>query len=274
MKTLIVPTDFSPVSLNAMNYAAEMAKSLEASMLLVNIFQVPVTFTEVPVAAVPVEEMRSSSEAKLNEMKKAAEHITSGAVKVYTEARMGDTIEELKDLCEAIQPLAIIMGTHGNSGLERLIMGSTTLTAIKHLTWPVIAIPPGTVFKNIRKIGLACDFRDVVNSTPVTDIKKIVKEMNADLHILNVDYNQQHFNQNTPLESAYLETMLEDVSPQYHFINKPDVVEGINEFADSNNLDLLMVVPKKHKLLESIFHKSSSAGLITHSHIPVLSIHE
>ncbi|MBL0132626.1 MAG: universal stress protein [Chitinophagaceae bacterium] len=274
MKTLIVPTDFSPVSLNAMNYAAEMAKSLEASMLLVHIFQVPVTFTEVPVAAVPVEEMRSSSEAKLNEMKKAAEHITSGAVKVYTEARMGDTIEELKDLCEAIQPLAIVMGTHGNSGLERLIMGSTTLTAIKHLTWPVIAIPPGTVFKNIKKIGLACDFRDVVNSTPVTDIKKIVKEMNADLHILNVDYNQQRFNQNTPLESAYLETMLEDVSPQYHFINKPDVVEGINEFADSNNLDLLMVVPKKHKLLESIFHKSSSAGLITHSHIPVLSIHE
>lgn len=274
MKTLIVPTDFSAVSINAMNYAAEMAKSIDASMLLVHIFQVPVTFSEVPVAAVPVEEMRSSSEGKLAEMKAAIEHITSGKVKVYTEARMGDTIDELKDLCEAIQPFAILMGTHGSSGLERLIMGSTTLSAIRQLTWPVIAIPPGTSFREINKIGLACDFKDVVSSLPVVYIKKIVKELHASLHVLNVDYNHQHFNQNTPLESAYLETLLEDVTPKYHFLNKPDIIEGINEFAESNNLDIVMVIPKKHKLLESIFHKSNSAGLVSHSHIPVLSIHE
>lgn len=274
MKTLIVPTDFSPVSINAMNYAAEMAVAIDASLLLIHIYQVPVTFSEVPVMAVPVEEMKKVSEERLGEMKQSIEHITSDKIKVYTEAVLGDTIDELKLCCERIQPFAVVMGTHGSSGIERVIMGSTTLTAIRHLKHPVIAIPPGTTFKGIRKIGLACDFKDVIESTPVNFIKMIVDEFKASLHILNVDYNQAHFNRQTPLESAYLETMLDTTKPNYHFLNREDVVAGITEFAETNNLDLVMVIPKKHKLLEGIFHKSSSAALVSHSHIPVVAIHE
>ena len=274
MKTLIVPTDFSPVSINAMHYAAEMANAIEASLLLVHVYQVPVTFSEVPVLAVSIDEMKATSEERLLEMKSSLEHFTSGKLKVYTEAILGDTVDELRQLCDRIQPFALVMGTHGNSGLERMILGSTTLTAIRHLKYPVIAVPPGKTFKGIKKIGLACDFKDVVESTPVSFIKTIVEQFQASLHILNVDYHHEHFTRQTPLESAYLETMLGNTKPNYHFLNREDIVNGITEFAESNNLDLVMVIPKKHKLLEGIFHRSSSAGLVSHSHIPVVAIHE
>jgi len=58
MKTLIVPTDFSPVSINAMNYAADMALNIDASLLLLHVYQIPVTFTEVPVVNISLEEIR------------------------------------------------------------------------------------------------------------------------------------------------------------------------------------------------------------------------
>ncbi|MFM7838330.1 MAG: universal stress protein [Chitinophagaceae bacterium] len=274
MKTLIVPTDFSPVAINAMNYAAEMAKSIQASILLTHVYQVPVTFSEVPVPIVPVEELKKTAEDRLKELKEKLTHTYSGKLKVYTEAILGEPIDELFKLCRAIHPFAVVMGTHGTSGLEKMIMGSTTLSAIRHLDFPVLAIPPGTTFHAIKKIGLACDLKNVIASTPISFIKSIVEEFHADLQVLHVDYDDQQAKDEVPLESAHLESLLGAIRPTYHFLKSKDLVQGINEFAEKNNLNLVMVIPKKHKLLESLFHKSGSAGLVTHSHIPVMSIHE
>jgi len=70
MKTIIVPTDFSPISTNAMNFAADMAVNINASLMLLHVYQVPVSMTDVPVVMVSSEELRKSSEAKLQEIKK------------------------------------------------------------------------------------------------------------------------------------------------------------------------------------------------------------
>jgi nucleotide-binding universal stress UspA family protein len=275
MKTIIVPTDFSPVSLNAVNFATDMALATHASLLLFNAYSIPVSYTEVPLALVSVEELTKISERQLDDLKNKLSHITSGKIKIYTEARLGNTVDELEILCNKIKPFAVVMGAKGKTGLEKIVFGSTTLTAIRHLTWPVIAVPPGKEFgKGIKKIGFACDFRKVVESTPVQFIKQMVKEFDAELHILNVDYNNRHFRPDTPEQSFLLHTLLEDLRPHYHFINHVDIEDGINEFSEKNNLDLIITIPKKHKLLEGFFKPASTKQLFFQSHIPVMCIHE
>jgi nucleotide-binding universal stress UspA family protein len=275
MKTIIVPTDFSAVATNAMNFAVDMALSINSSILLLHVYQVPVSMTDVPVVLVSAEELKKSSEEKLEELKNSLTHISSGKLKIYTEARMGDVVDQLETLCKHVQPFAVIMGTKGATGIERILFGSTTLTTIKHLTWPVIVVPPGKEYgKGIKKIGFACDFRQVVETTPVQFIKQMVKEFNAELHVLNVDYENKQFKPETPEQSMLLHTLFEDLNPNYHFISHVDIEDGINEFADKNNLDLLITIPKKHKLLESIFKQSSTKQLVTHSHVPVMCVHE
>ena len=275
MKTIIVPTDFSPVATNAMNFAADMAVNINASLMLLHIYQIPVSMTDVPVVMVSAEELRKSSEAKLQEIKNSLTHITSGKIKVYTEARLGDVSDELEDVCKHIQPFAVIMGTRGASGIERVLFGSTTLTAIRHLKWPVIVVPPGKEYgTGIKKIGFACDFDKVVESTPIQFIKNMVKEFGAELHVLNVDYKGKHFKPETPEESMLLNELLADLNPNYHFIEHADIEDGINEFAEKNNIDLLITIPKKHKLLDSLFKQSSTKQLVTQSHVPVMCVHE
>ncbi|HWN88031.1 MAG TPA: universal stress protein [Chitinophagaceae bacterium] len=275
MKTIIVPTDFSPIATNAMNFAADMAVNINASLLLLHVYQVPVSMTDVPVVMVSSEELRKSSETKLQEIKDALTHITSGKIKVYTEARLGDVSDELEDVCKQIQPFAVIMGTRGTSGVERVLFGSTTLTAIRHLKCPVIVVPPGKEYgTGIKKIGFACDFDKVVETTPIQFIKTMVKEFGAELHVLNVDYEGRHFKPETPEESLMLHTLLEDLNPSYHFINHVDIEDGINEFVDENNIDLLIAIPKKHKLLDGLFKQSSTKQLVTQAHVPVMCVHE
>lgn len=275
MKTIIVPTDFSPTATNAMNFAADMAININASIMLLHVYQVPVSMTDVPVVLVSADELRKNSETRLQELKEALTHITSGKIKIYTEARLGDVSDELEDVCKYIQPFAVIMGTSGATGVERMFFGSTALTAIRHLTWPVIVVPPGKEYgKGIKKIGFACDFEKVVESTPVQFIKNMVKEFGAELHVLNVDHEGRHFKPETPQESMLLNELLIDLNPDYHFIEHVDIEDGINEFVEKNNIDLLITIPKKHNLLDSLFKKSSTKQFVTQSHVPVMCVHE
>ena len=207
-------------------------------------------------------------------MKREVEHISSGKLKVYAEARLGNVVDELEELCKSLKPLAVVMGTKGESAVERIFLGSNTLMAIRHLTSPVIVVPPGAIFKGIKKIGLACDFKMVVESIPTELIRELVNTFHAELEVLNVDYNSKHFKPDTPEQSLLLHTLLEDLKPKYFFINNPVVEDGISEFAENNNIDLLVVIPKKHKLLDSLFQKSHTRQLAFHSHIPIVSVHE
>lgn len=275
MKTIIIPTDFSPTATNAMHYGIDMAKAIHASVILLHVYQVPVSYTDTPIVLVSVEELRKEAEQKLEKLHKEVEHLTSGSIKIYTEARLGNIADEIENLCEKVKPFAVVMGSKGSTGIEKILFGSTTLTAIRHLTWPVICVPPGKVFGNgIKKIGFACDFRNIVETTPADAIKTFVKEFGAELHIMNVDYHNKQFKPETPEQSALLHTMLEEVKPLYDFIEHRDIEDGLNEFAEKNNLDLLITIPKKHKLLDGLFKPSSTKQLVVQSHIPVMCIHE
>lgn len=276
MKTIIVPTDFSPVSNNATNFAVDMALAVNANILLLNVYNIPVAYSgDAPMLLLSVDELKKGSETELEKLKEKIGHVTSGKIKVSTEAKMGNIVDELEKLCKKIQPFAVVMGAKGTSAVEKIVFGSTTLTAIRHLTWPVICVPAGKEYgKGIKKVGFACEFKNVASTTPIHLIKQIVKEFSAELHILNVDYKEKHYSTETPAQFLQLNNLVEGMKPHYHFINHPDIEDGINEFAETNNLDLVIAIPKKHKLLEGIFKPSSTRQLVFQSHIPVMCVHE
>jgi nucleotide-binding universal stress UspA family protein len=65
MKTILVPIDFSPSSDNAMNYAAYLAAKVGASLLLVHVYQIPVSMNDMPVLMVSAEELKNSADKGL-----------------------------------------------------------------------------------------------------------------------------------------------------------------------------------------------------------------
>ena len=277
MKTIIVPTDFSPVAANALKYAIDMANDIGAQIILLNTYQVPVSYSDAPispVSTISIEDIRASSEQRLEDLRQEVARLTNGSIQVLTEARLGNTIDVLEDMCSEIRPFTVVMGSQGTTGLERMIMGSTTLSVIRNLRHPVIVVPPGTTYKTIRKIGLACDFKDVVETIPAEYIKNIVQEFNAELFVLNIDPEGEKYDEDTPLESAWLDTLLGDIRPNYYFLQRKDIVQGFNEFSETHDLDVVIVIPRKHNLLEKIFHKSRNKELVKKAHIPIVSIHE
>src|SRR5262245_28991146 len=143
MKTIVVPTDFSAISNNAIDYAVDLAKATGSSMLLFHAYQVPVSMTDVPIVLLSVEELQKTYETKMDDLKRSLQQRTGDSIKIYVETKLGDTVDELEDVCDKVKPFAVVMGTKGATGMERVLFGSTTLTTIRHLSWPVIVVPPG-----------------------------------------------------------------------------------------------------------------------------------
>lgn len=278
MKTIIIPTDFSPTALNATNYAVDMALAIDASVLLLHVYQVPVSYNnnmDVPLPVIDVNQLEEINREKIQTLKEQLQHITSGKIQIDTEVKMGMLTEALEELGEKVKPFAIVMGNRGGGAVERLLVGSAALSAIRNLSVPVVIVPSGATFNGIKKIGFACDFKKIEETTPVDYLKNWAKTFNATLGILNVDYNKDSASPEIKTKTALLQSLLgEDVKTGFFFINNEDVENGINEFAENNNVDLLIVVPRKHNLLERLFQKSHASDLVFHSRIPILSIHE
>jgi len=273
MKKIIVPTDFSAVSLNAAHSAMHLAHDIGASIVLFHAYQVPIAFSEVPVVTASIDQLQSDSLERLAGLKKDLGHIAAGPTEIILESRMGDVVEELGSVCKTHQPFAVVMGTRGAGALERLILGSSTLSAIRRIAFPVIVVPPGALYRKIGRIGFASDLDDVKETTPAKGIADLVETLGADLLVLNVEEKEGHFTGDEFMETRHLYESLDHLNPSYHYIRSIDVAEGIHAFAEANGIDLLMVIPKRHGLIEGLFRKRQSSELVLHSHIPVASIH-
>lgn len=274
MKLILVPTDFSPLADNALKYAMDLASAMGSSLMVVHVYQIPISYSEVPLITISLEEIKKASEEKLGELKHNIETITAGKLVVYTESRLGDVAEEVNKIAKTLQPFSIVMGSRGVTGAGRFFLGSNSLAVINKTTTPVIVVPPGGRFSPYKKIGLTTDFKEVVDKTPVVPIRALVNFFNAELHVLHVDYKQRSFTPDTPEQTLNMDMLLSGMNPTYDFIENKSVNDGINDFAEKNNIDLLVALPQKHNFLESLFEKSITRELLHHTHIPVMCINK
>ena len=92
--------------------------------------------------------------------------------------------------------------------------------------------------------------------------------------IVNVDHDQAHFGEKTPLDTVILHELLAPYNPSFHHTENEDTVEGIMEFALANQASMIILIPKNQGFLEGLFHRSVTKKLAYHSSIPLLVLHE
>lgn len=274
MKTIVCPTDFTPISLNAANYAADMAAMLSTNLALIHVCAIPMAAVDGSYAVYPSIELLKECDRKIDALKQVLVARTGGKVLITTEVREGYVVPEIHDFSHKLDAYAIVMGAERPSRFERIVSGAITFSAMSQLPWPVITVPDGAKFSGIKKIGLACDLKNVVEATPLQQLKRMVKLFNAEFHVLHVNFTAGSFTPEEVTEASFLQEMIGDLHPVYHFMDGNDVVESICEFADEHDFDILVVFPKRHTILSRILQHSHAKKLVLQTHIPVLSMHE
>jgi nucleotide-binding universal stress UspA family protein len=279
MKTILIPTDFSETSSNAARYAVDLADQLTVEkIILYNVYQAGVNVIADPMipalGALDLDNIKTASEEGLENFKNELLDYAYKKIDIETISEFTLLTEGIDNLCSKYEIDLIIMGITGGGAIQENFFGSNTINVARHTTVPVIIVPPDAIFKKIDNIIFACDFNKVVESTPVNAMKKILDATQAKLYILHVDdYNKEN-KTDIKFESLMLDTLLEGYEKEYHFADSPDFTEGINDFAEEKEIDLIITIPKKHGLFDNLFKRSHTKMLAFHSHVPLMVIHE
>ena len=273
MNTLLIPTDFSPVANNAIKYAMDMAIAykLDVSLLHVVLLSTP-SVSNVVYIDVATDFQKEAEEHMAFYVNTLKEKYPS--LNFTYKVETGLFLDSLKRSCDDLSPVAIVMGIIGIGSTFDKLIGSNTILAMRSVACPLIVVPRNGVFKEVGKLCVACDLQHVANSTPLLAIKTFAKLFDAQVHILNVDYDNRHFTANTPDELNVLNLMFDNVDAKFHFVENENVPDAINDFIEREKIDMLIMLPKKHSFVESLFKKSQTKEMLYQSHIPMLALHQ
>ena len=282
MNTILVPTDFSDESMNAAIYSVGFAKQVNAKkIILYHAYTMPVNFSVVSAEPVlinqelmDIEDLNSSATVGLAHFEAKLKKLTNTDVALETIANYGFFVEDIKKTEKEKNVDLIIMSITGGGAFTESIIGSNSLVVGKNTAVPVIIVPAKASFKGLDKLLLVSDFVDIKESIPTGHIKNILDKTKSDLNILHVAKTGDYTFNPSSEECFVFEDLFEGYSPKFHFTENYVFADGINEFSDNNNMDLVVIVPKKHHFLESLFTKSHTKELAFHSHFPIMVVHD
>lgn len=138
VKNILCPVDYSESGNAAITYASSLAKEYDAEIHLVHIYDLPLAyvdggFASAPIPSVPPADL-DGEQSKLN-----AVTPTSG-VKYRHRLVVGSPVDELVKYVTEQNIDLIVMGTHGRTGLGRLLMGSVAEGVVRRASCPVLTI--------------------------------------------------------------------------------------------------------------------------------------
>jgi hypothetical protein len=145
---------------------------------------------------------------------------------------------------------------------------------MKQTKVPVIIVPREATYSTIKNVMFACDFKRVVETTPVMPIRNILDATKASLHVVNVYESDKEITADKTVQQELLQSLLREYNPEFHFENNDDFIEGINHFVETHGIDLIITIPRKHKLFEGLFRERHSKKLAFHSHVPLMYVHQ
>ena len=228
MKNIIVATDFSTVALNAVHYANKLAKDITADLILLNAYQIPISYTEVPLVSISLDEIRKNSEDALDELKNNLLKQKDVNITIHCFSFLGNVVDGIKEISKEFDAGLIITGSKGVTGFGRFMIGSNSMRIIEKNNIPLMTIPPGVLYRKINNIGLATDFDDVTNTIDTKIIKSFVEMFDAKLFVANIDYKKKHFTKETPNEIRKLSEFIKPIQPTFLFIENQRIDDGIN----------------------------------------------
>lgn len=161
-RLILVPTDLSGPAAHAMRYASSLAERFGARLLVIHAdpFIPPTDFTARTAGVFELSRDAMMAAAR-KELRRHAEQNVRAGVPFDLRVLVGEPLDAIVAQVPESGADLVVMGTHGRTGMSRLLVGSVTEAVMRIVPVPVIAVNPlATEMAGIEKV--LC----VVNFTP------------------------------------------------------------------------------------------------------------
>ena len=287
-KKILVPVDFSDFSDNAVEFALLMAERFNAEVMLLHAV---LLFEEDPDEEEHLEAYENLIQQQENERtKKMKPHHKSGEKRGVTVdsvlLRGVSAADAILDFMSGKDFDLIVMGTHGRSGLGKWFHGSVTEKVVRFSRIPVVTVHKDYSREKIEKILVPIDFSEY-SKIAIHQGKVIAEEFKAAIEFMHVVEQDAHpefyYISSDPILKANpeLKKHISENLKKYSAVSEEEaafvVLEGkvhgqIVEYAEDNDIDLIVMPTRGMSDLEHIVLGSTTERVVRVATCPVLTV--
>ncbi|WP_234859337.1 universal stress protein [Aquimarina aquimarini] len=278
MKNILIPTDFSENSWNAIVYALSFFKRVKCNFYLLHVS--------------PFEEMiggdsfYTSKETVLEKATYSDKEQMQLLIKRIEKLPLNTkhhvhTINEYIFFVDAIRKQVkekeidfIIMGTKGASGLKEKTIGSNTGDVITKVKCPVLVIPEKATYSKPKEIAFPTDYNMYYKSRVLNTIMDTLTLNDASLRVVHIAKKEQELSDLQKRNKDFLDDSLDDMKHSFHFLSNTNIEEAVQCFVESRDIDMITMIAKNLNFFQRILFHPIVEKISYHTDIPFLVLHE
>ena len=273
MKKILLPTDFSKNSKNAIDYAMVLCKNWECTFYILNV-QKQSEFILDDLMAAPANSsintaITEDNEEDLNkfltELKKRNTNKNYNFESIFD---FDSLVGSINQVVQAKNIDLIIMGTNGATGAKEIVFGSNTLNIIRKTDCPILTIPENYKFTSIDTILFTTENCEDFNANGIKPLLDIITTYKSKLNVIDIDF--ANYPNNTKSHNSDLKALFGTQPYTYNLIKEvpyPMVINTVTQLFDYN-LHALFIESKS--FIERFIYGSITNEISYNSTLPLL----
>lgn len=269
---ILVPLDYSDKSIFGLKYAVKLNKAIGGK----------VTFIHVIKGVDPIwsdfftDSERDALLKKLKEHMQAFVALHAGRTSVDFDFMIakGTLCDTIMQVSTDINASLIVMGTSQADNIKKMIIGTNALRVVSESKCPVITIKEAPSANDIKRIILPLDITKETREKTV-DAVDIARKLDAEIVIVSAyTIDDEHINKKLQQYQEQVAKYISDrgIKCSTHLLKCDDQIDGLLEFIDRANGDLVIITTHQQLEIVTSFIGSFAKSMVSKAHIPVMSI--
>ena len=274
-KNILLPTDFSDISWNAIAYAIRLFEKETCKFHLLNSTLLKVSAMENFTNRLAKTLIESARNDLKNWVKKIEDHAINPDhtyETIISEDHLDDSVEWAVDKYGID---LVVMATKGATGAKGVLFGSNAVRVIKSVSnCPILVVPEDFTFQRPNEIAFPTDYNREYTIKEIKPLKQMAQMFEAQIRILHIN-EEEALSEEQESNKDELTKFLEPCKIRFHWM--PDYAKKAKEiyvFIEAQYIDMLAMVRYKHSILETIFNEPVIKKISFRTKVPFLVMPE
>lgn len=274
MKTILIPVDFSETNNNAIKYAADMSCDMPVKKIIL----LKSYYTSVYEQILPspdflqlrvddIENERQKIDARLKSLRQKLHNRCQEDIEIEAVISSEPIIRAIHQAIDEQHPDLMIIG--GDMGSELSMIGEQIIEIAKSSPVKVLIVPANCGYQKIEQALVPCDLEAVARLGVLQGLNMSHSWLNPKLMILYVDPKNKHIGREEEFEAS-VKQLVNCYDCKLHYSDDKNIVRGILNFAQQQQVQLIIALPGKHSFFYYLTHNSITEAVSLNARHPVL----
>ena len=275
---VLLPTDFSENSWNAIEYALSLFKEISVQF---HILHVKSSLTLETDSEIHSNGIVLSESKKLNagiQMNKLLHRMRTEYPNdkhtFHSSIQQNSFIKEIRNQVQEKKINLIVMGNKGATRFQKSILGSNTGAVITKVKCSVLLIPENSRYEIPKHIAFPTDFNIVYKSRILESLQRVSQLHTSLLSIMYVGNKKFPLTETQQKNKTFLFHNLEKVNHTFCKCYSNDLELTIQKFVEKKQINMIAMVAKNLNFFQRIFFKPTVEKINYHTKVPFLVLHE